>query len=99
MRPFPAPRDFGAWDKLPEFPTEDELDLSNPDVKDALERRDLLVEEWQQYLTYPHGVWREDCIADFPHFAEQWRNWLLRRAWEGIAFINANARRWSAGGL
>lgn len=93
MRPFPSPSEYGSWDALPEFSTEADLDLSNPDVQDGLARRDLLIEEWRGFLNYPHGVWSEENIAQNPGDAEAWRNWLVRRSWEGVNFINGSLRR------
>lgn len=95
MRPFPSPSDYGSWDELPECPAEAELDLSNPDVKDALQRREVLIALWREYHDYPHGTWREELIDAHPEHAAAWRNWLLRRAWEGVNFINGSVRRWS----
>lgn len=93
MRPFPAPSEYGSWDTLPGCPAEDEFDSSNPDVKDGLQRRDLLIEEWRGFLNYPHGVWSEENIAQNSGDAEAWRNWLVRRSWEGVSFINGSMRR------
>ena len=95
MRPLPSPSECGSWDQLPACPDESELDLSRPDLKDALQRRDRLIDEWWGYVDYPHGVWVAENIAQNPDQAQAWRNWLLRRAWEGIQFINGNLRRWS----
>lgn len=87
MRPLPSPSEYGSWDQLPTFPAEDEFDPDNPDVQDRLERRARLVEEWRGFVNYPSEAWAD---ADQ---AAAWRNWFLRRAWEGISFINGNLRR------
>lgn len=93
MRPFPAATEYGSWDKLPTGPAEEELDLSNPDVKDALARRELLINQWSDYRNYPNGHWREEAIRHSPDHAEAWRNWLTRRSWEGVNQINGFLRR------
>ncbi|PRW62177.1 hypothetical protein [Actinopolyspora mortivallis] len=95
LRPFPAESDFGRWDVLPADPTEDEIDHENPDVVDALRRREHLTENWRADLDYPTGIWREEVIEAHPRLAKAWRNWLLRRSYEGISFINGCIRRWS----
>ncbi|WP_211481298.1 hypothetical protein [Actinopolyspora xinjiangensis] len=95
MRPFPTPAEYGKWDVLPADPPDSELDLTNEDVKHALERRETLKMDWHADWHYPHGVWRPDTIEQHPELAEAWRNWFLRRSWEGIAFINGCLVRWS----
>lgn len=87
--------EFGNWDVLPEDPPEDRLDLTDPAVKDMLERRGRLVEQWQAYYAYPHGVWRDRAIQAYPKQAEAWRNWFLRRSWEGISLINGSLGRYA----
>jgi hypothetical protein len=94
-RPMPPRSQWGSWDVLPEDTPATELDLTNPDVKDGLERRERLKQQWSEFYTYPHGVWREDDIERDPDEAEAWRNWLLRRAWESIAITNGSLRAWS----
>ncbi|WP_175530002.1 hypothetical protein [Actinopolyspora lacussalsi] len=96
MRPFPTPAEYGKWDVLPEDPPESELDLSNEDVTDALVRRERLKDEWRGYWHYPHGEHDPATAGETPETAEAWRNWLLRRSYQGIAFINGCVVRWSA---
>ncbi|WP_438387044.1 hypothetical protein [Actinopolyspora saharensis] len=95
LRPFPASSEFGKWDALPADPSDDEVDYDNADVVDALRRRELLKEQWRADLDYPEGVWRPEQIEAHPQWAEAWRNWFLRRSWQGIAFANACTRAWS----
>ncbi|WP_092601430.1 hypothetical protein [Actinopolyspora xinjiangensis] len=96
IRPFLTESDFGKWDVLPGDPAEEEIDYSNPDVVDALRRRERLKENWRADLDYPKGVWRDEIIEAHPWWAEAWRNWFLRRSCEGISFINGCIRGWSS---
>ncbi len=94
LRPMPSPAEFGMWDTLPEDPPEHLLDLSDEDVKDTIRRRDILKQEWRGYLNYPHGFWPDASIErDTIGQGEAWRNWLLRRAWDAVATLNAHLRR------
>lgn len=95
MRPFPSSFEYGKWDTLPADPPEHELDLANEDVLDALKRRERLKADWYADLNYPHGVWSQESIDQNPDLAEAWRNWFLRRSWQGIKFINGCLRIWS----
>lgn len=95
MRSLPRPADYGAWDALPVDPPRSELDLSQQDVQEGIERRELLKAQWAQYWHYPHGTWRAEAIAARPEHAEAWRNWFLRRSWEAIASLNGCLVRWS----
>ncbi|WP_116048633.1 hypothetical protein [Amycolatopsis palatopharyngis] len=79
MRNLPEPAQYGRWDDLPELPDVSTLDSTDPVVADLLERREGLAEEWRGYLDYPNG--------------EGWRNWLLRRAYEGVQMLDGQLRR------
>src|SRR5699024_2945475 len=93
MRPFPS--DYGRWDTLLEGPPE-ARDQTDPDVADVLARRDRLTEQWSEMVAYPRGVWSDAAIESDPDQAEAWRNWFTRRAWEGIAMLNAQLARLAA---
>lgn len=95
MRSFPPPTEYGSWDVLPDDPADVDLDLTSDEVKDALERRETLKLDWYAYRTYPHGIWSQDVIDRNSESAEAWRNWVLRRSWEGITHINGCLLRWS----
>ena len=94
MRSLPRPADYGAWDALPVDPPQSELDLSQQDVQEGIERREVLKAQWARYWHYPHGTWRAEAIAAHPEHAEAWRNWFLRRSWEAIVSLNGCLVRW-----
>lgn len=93
MRPFPPRSAYGGWDKLPDGPDESTVDTTNPHLQDTLKRRALLMEQWRGFYTYPRDVWSDQAIDKNPDYAEAWRNWFLRRSWEGISLLNGILRR------
>ena len=92
LRPLSRPAEYGAWYALPVDPPQSELNLSQRDVQEGIQGREVLK---AQYWHYPHRTWRAEAIAAHPEHAEAWRNWLLRRSWEAIASLNGCLTRWS----
>ena len=99
MRSMPDVSEYGRWGVLPDDPSQRELDLDDPRVADALNRRTLLKRAHRAQLSYPEGFWvRPPQNPAQAEVAQMWRNMLLRRSWEGVAYINGCVRQWSAEG-